>query len=139
MPRFLSPNKAFSQAGLALLNIRYGLQTQEGIATTTLAWGVVTEAFANFGYLGVVGAALVIGLLTAFFTRWSTAQPPLSLPMLLSISALTSLTNLEADFGFLLTNLWQGLIAVLLIFLPLKLLSGIGAPVAPPRRVPAGP
>lgn len=138
IPRFLNPDKIFSQAGLALLNIRYGLQTAEGIATTTLAWGIVTEAFANFGFLGVVGAALVLGLLTASFTRWSAGQPPISLPMLLSIAAVVTLTNLEADFGYLLTNLWQALAAALLIFLPLKLLSGIGDPTTPTKSATVG-
>jgi hypothetical protein len=138
VPRFLNPDKTFSQAGLALLSTRYGLESTDAVGTTTLAWGVVTEAFANFGYLGVIGAALMLGLLTAFFTRWSAGQPPLSLPMLLSVVALISLTNLEADFGFLLVNLWQALIAGLLIFIPLKLLSGMGSPVAPAWSAPVG-
>jgi hypothetical protein len=124
VPRFLDPDKTFSQAGLALLNIRYGLQTREGVNTTTIGWGIIAEAFANFGMIGVVGAGVLFGILSAIFTRYSTGAAPLSLPTLLSIAALVTLTNLEADFGYLVTNLWQALAATLIFFLPVKYLSG---------------
>jgi hypothetical protein len=137
VPRFLNPDKTFSQAGLALLNIRYGIQTREGVATTTIGWGIISEAFANFGYVGVVGTAVVFGLLTALFTRWSAGRPPLSLPTLLSVAALVTLTNLEADFGFLLSILWQALVGTLLFFVPIKYLFVSTAKAAPTRPVPA--
>ncbi|HTV26213.1 MAG TPA: hypothetical protein VMF32_00330 [Xanthobacteraceae bacterium] len=126
IPRFLDPSKAASQAGLDLLNIRYGVQTSEEVGTTAIGWGIIAEAFANFGLIGVVGAGGVFGLLSAFFTRWSTKAAPLSLPTLLSIAALISLTNLEADFGYLVVNLWQALVATLIFFIPIKYLSSGG-------------
>jgi len=123
VPRFIDPDKRFSQAGLALLNTRYGVQTQEGVRTTTIGWGIIAEAFANFGMVGVLGAGLLFGMLSAAFTRWSTGAAPLSLPMLLSIAAMVTLINLEADFGYLINNLWQALAATLIFVLPFKYLS----------------
>jgi hypothetical protein len=128
VPRFLDPDKTFSQAGLALLNVRYGLQTPESVATTTIGWGVIPEAFANFGYLGVVGAGFVFGVLAALFNRWSVGATPLSLPTLLSAAALVSLINPEADFGYLLTNLWQALVATLVFYLLIRSLKGSWEP-----------
>jgi hypothetical protein len=125
-PRFLDPDKTFSQAGLVLLNIRYGIQTREGVATTTIGWGVISEAFANFGYGGVLGVGLLFGGLCGWFTRWSADAAPLSLPTLLSIAALISLTNLEADLAYILVNLWQALAATLLFFVPVRMLSSGG-------------
>lgn len=49
IPRFLSPNKTKSQAGMDLLNIRYGFLMVEGVASTAMRW-LVAEAWANFGY-----------------------------------------------------------------------------------------
>lgn len=123
VPRFLDPDKTFSQAGLALLNIRYGIQTREGVATTTIGWGIISEAFANFGYVGVLGVGILFGALTGWFTRWSAGAPPLSLPALLSIVALITLTNLEVDLGYMLVNLWQALAATLMFFVPMRMLS----------------
>jgi hypothetical protein len=137
-PRFLSADKTFSQAGLALLNLRYGIQTSEGIAYTTIGWGMIAEAFANFGYIGVFGAAVVFGLLSALFTRLSAGAAPLALANLLSVAALVSLTNLEADFGYLLTNLWQALVGAALFFVPLKYLSS-GAESRTVRAMAATP
>jgi hypothetical protein len=123
-PRFLDPDKLNSQAGLELLNIRYGLQTEEGASVTTIGWGVVCEAYANFGYGGVLGVGFLFGALAAFFTRWSAGASPLAMPTLLSLAALMTMINLEADLGYLLVNLWQALIAAWIFFCFLKLLSG---------------
>jgi hypothetical protein len=123
VPRFLDPDKVNSQAGLALLNVRYGFQTQEGTAFTTVGWGLISEAFANFGYLGVIGAGSLLGALTAVFTRWSAGASPWALSTLISIAALVCLTSLEADFGFLIVTLWQTSVAALIFILPIKYLA----------------
>jgi hypothetical protein len=141
VPRFLKPDKTFSQAGLALLNIRYGLQTEEEVRFTTIGWGLISEAYANFGYGGVFGVGLLIGALATLFTRFSAGAPPLAMPTLLSLAALACLTNLEADLSYLLVTLWQALVAVSVFFVPLKLLSGgekqraLGRAVATSRRL----
>jgi len=146
VPRFLDPDKISSQAGLALLNVRYGLQTRESVETTTIGWGVIPEAFANFGYLGVVGAGFVFGGLVGLFSHWSVGATPLSLPTLLSAAALVSLINPEADFGYLMTNLWQALAATLLFFLLIRYLTATREPrpsgtiAIPPRyAIRSGP
>jgi len=135
VPRFLQPDKTFTQAGLALLNIRYGLQTEEEVRFTTIGWGLISEAYANFGYGGVLGVGLLIGGLATLFTRFSAGASPLAMPTLLSLAALACLTNLEADLSSLLVTLWQALVAVWVLFLPLKLLSGGERQRAPGRAV----
>ena len=61
VPRFINPEKQVSQYGMSLLNIRYGLQTQEETQKTAIGWGLLTESFANFGYLGVIGVGFCWG------------------------------------------------------------------------------
>ena len=69
IPRFLDPEKIASQAAMNLLNIRYGLLTAEETQKTAAGWGLVAEAYANFGRLGVIGVGFVLdccaGLLSA--------------------------------------------------------------------------
>ena len=134
VPRFLNEGKIASQAGLSLLNLRYGIQTDEARATT-IGWGIVAEAFANFGYAGVLGIGLLFGVMAMLFTLWSAGAPPLSLPALLSIAALVTMINVEADLAYLLVNLWQALISTIIFVLPLHWLSGprLRPPAVAPR------
>lgn len=120
-PRFVDSEKISSQSGLNYLSIRYGLQTQESARNTTIAWGIPAEAFANFGYSGIIGAGLVFGALCALFTRISVGVSPISFPMLIAISTTVNLLNIEANFGYLLLNIGQSVVSVFLFFLLLKL------------------
>lgn len=118
VPRFLSPDKTASQAGMDLLNIRYGVLTTEGVSSTAVGWGLVAEAWANFGYWGEVLVGLLVGLLSGALTRWSVGASAVSRPTLLAIAAMITLMNLEADLAGLLTSLFQSFAAVI-IFLAL--------------------
>lgn len=118
VPRFLSPDKTASQAGMDLLNIRYGILTVEGVSSTAVGWGLIAEAWANFGYWGEVLVGLLVGLLSGALTRWSVGASAVSRPTLLAIAAMITLLNLEADLAGLLTSLLQSFAAVI-IFLAL--------------------
>lgn len=107
VPRFLDPDKPQSQAGLNLLSVRYGLQTVESTASTTIGWGLVAEAYANFGYVAVITVGLLLGALCGLLTRISVVAEPLSLPMLVVIAATMALFNVEMDASYLLTTLVQ--------------------------------
>ena len=132
VPRFLSPNKTKSQAGMDLLNIRYGFLTVEGVTSTAIGWGLVAEAWANFGYWGEVLVGLFVGALAGALTRWSAGASAVSRPTLLAIAAMIALLNLEADLAGLMTTLLQAFAAVF-IFL------GIFRIFAPQRRAQVGP
>src|SRR5262245_14600840 len=58
VPRFLEPDKIASQGSMNILNIRFGLQSVEEANKTAIGWGLIAEAYANFGYLGVIGVGL---------------------------------------------------------------------------------
>ena len=134
VPRFLSPNKTRSQAGMDLLNIRYGFLTVEGVASTAIGWGLIAEAWANFGYWGEILIGLFVGALAGALTRWSAGASAVSRPTLLAIAAMIALLNLEADLAGLVTTLLQSFAAVF-IFL------GIFRVFAPHKRarVRSGP
>jgi hypothetical protein len=124
VPRFLDPEKTISQAGLNLLNIRYGLQNAESAANTTIGWGLISEALANFGYLGVILVGVFFGAGCGALMRFSTGAEVNSVPMFVTIAAILTLFNLEADFAYLLTTLAQTVAAVLLPCLFLRFAAG---------------
>jgi hypothetical protein len=109
VPRFLDPHKTISGAAMIMLNIRYGFQTVAGTKTTAIGWGLIAEAIANFGYFGVVGIGILIGIVSGLFQRWSIDTQVLSLPSLLAIVAMLQFVNIEADLANLITSLWQAI------------------------------
>ena len=127
VPRFLGPEKTLSQAGLNLLSIRYGLQTMESIARTTIGWGLVSEAYANFGYWAVIVVGALFGAICGALMRLSIGAPPNSLPMFTTIAATLVLLNVEADLSYLLTTLAQTLAAILIVAALPYLLRAIAA------------
>jgi len=129
VPRFLDPTKPKSQIGMDLLNIRYGFLTAEGTEKTAVGWGLIAEAYANFGYLGVSGIALLVGFLSGAVTRWSAHGSTISLPTLVAVALMIGLVNLEQDLVSFVMALLQSLVAVLVFVLVLRFI---------PRRTAAG-
>jgi len=124
IPRFLDPEKLESQAGLNLLSVRYGLQPVEATANTTIGWGMVAEAYANFGYLAVVLVGVLFRALCGFLMGLSVGAAPLSLPMLITIAATLTMFNVEMDLSYLTITLAQTFAALLISAALPKLLRG---------------
>jgi len=72
IPRFIDSEKGISHAANVMLAVNYGVLTVEGAATTSVGWGLIPEAYANFSYLGVAVLAVFLGCFYAFFTRISS-------------------------------------------------------------------
>jgi hypothetical protein len=136
MPRVVDPDKPQSQAGLNLLSIRYGLQTLESTANTTIGWGVVAEAYANFGYIAVIIVGILFGALCGALMRISAAAAPLSIAMLVTIGASLVLFNLELDLSYLMTTLVQTVVStVVFAALPKLWTSRSRRSIAPAEAV----
>jgi hypothetical protein len=114
MPRFVEPEKTHSQAGLHLLSVRYHLQFEEDAERTTIGFGLVAEAYANFGLPGVLAVGAFFGALCGVITWFSTGISPVSVRMFVAIAATTILLNVEADLSYLLVTMLQGVAGVLL-------------------------
>ena len=107
VPRFLVHDKPVSQEAMSILNVRFGLMTLEQTRITAIGWGLIPEAFANFGLTAVIGVGVIVGAIAGLFTRWTYGATPTSPGTFLGIVALMTLVNAEADFSYLMTNLWQ--------------------------------
>jgi hypothetical protein len=107
VPRFLQPDKIESQAVLNLLSVRYGRETVEDTTKTTIGWGMVAEAYANFGDFGVVVVGALFGALCGFLMRLSATAGPTSIAMLTAIASTLTLCNVESDFSYTMVTLFQ--------------------------------
>ena len=107
VPRILNPTKLRTHEGTYRLNLHYGLQREEDTWTTTIGWGLLNEAFANFGYWGVAGLAAVLGGFFGWVTRYSAAGSLLSLRALFAILVLSYAFQAEFSAGVLVSALFQ--------------------------------
>lgn len=126
VPRFLDPDKIPSQAGMNLLNVQFGILSEEETQHTAVGWGPLAEGYANFGYIGVVIAALVIGLFGGTLTWWSAGAPVVSLPALFAVAAMLQMANMEADLAYLFTSLLQSFVGVVIYFAIFRFLARRG-------------
>lgn len=111
IPRFLDDEKGISHAGNVLLTVNYGVQTIEQTASTSIAWGLVPEAYANFGYVGVVALAVVLAIFYSWVTNISVGVPMTSLRFVLGLLIMAAATKADTMSVFV-TSQFQGVVGV---------------------------
>ena len=114
LPRFVEEDKVKSQAGLNLLAVRYGFQVADATDRTTIGFGLVAEAYANFGFVGVLAIGALFGLVCGAITWFGAGASAISLRMLISIAATSVLLNIEADFSYLIVTIAQAVAGVVI-------------------------
>ena len=107
VPRLLYPQKPWSHEGTFRLNIHYGRQTREQTRRTTIAWGLLAEAYANFGYWGCIGLGLVLGSAYGCIGRLSINAPILSFQSLIAVFLMTYAIQSEWTAGVYVAALGQ--------------------------------
>jgi hypothetical protein len=112
VPRIFNPNKLTAHEGSHRLSIYYGLQTREATETSTIAWGPLIESYANFGLLGVVGLAIVIGMVDGAVAKAAAGVPILSLRMLMAIVFTALALQVEWTAGVYVSALFQATVII---------------------------
>jgi hypothetical protein len=120
VPRILWPDKPRSHEGQVLLNVHFGRQDLNSTYTTYIAWGLLPEAYGNFG---PVAGALALGAFLGAFFAWvekRTARKLLvSTEGLLSLSLLMNLLNsFEMVASVLVTSTFQSMMVILIASAP---------------------
>jgi hypothetical protein len=124
IPRFFWPEKPRSHVATYELGIYYGLQREEDTASTTIAFGLVTEAYANFGLFGAVLLGSFWGFTLKKLQIWSTFSPMFSFAGLLMVLLTAWAFNSEMTMAAWVSSLEQAVIMV--IGLPLLIRSLFG-------------
>ena len=115
VPRLFDADKARTHLGTYILAIHYDLQSAEDTYSTTIGFGLINEALANFGYPGCLTLGAGLGLFYGWASRWSASCPLLSLRAFFSILVLTVAFENEFTAGVFVTVLFQGSCALLLL------------------------
>jgi hypothetical protein len=114
VPRFLWPDKPRSHEGQVLLNVHFGRQDLASTFVTYIAWGLLPEAYGNFG--PVMGALLLGAVLGGFFAwveKMTARKLMLSLEGFLSLSLIMNLMNsFEMVASVLVTSTFQSFVII---------------------------
>lgn len=125
IPRFFWPDKPRSHIGTYRLAIYYGLQSEESTFKTTIAFGLITEAYANFGLLGAVLLGIVWGTVLKRLQLLSEHSPPFSLGGLLMILLTAWSFNSEHTMAVWVSSLFQAMVVLLGLPLILRRFFGL--------------
>lgn len=124
IPRFFWEDKPRSHIATYQLGIYYGLQREEDTLATTIAFGLLAEAYANFGLVGAVLLGCFWGLTLRKLQLWSASSPMFSFAGLFMILLTAWSLNSELTMAAWVSSFFQAVLMVL--GAPLLLRSLIG-------------
>jgi len=117
IPSLLVPRFIFSEKGLAhqaniILTVNYGVQDMDqALGGTSIAWGLVTESFANFGYLGVAGLSIFLAAFYSYFSRLSVGVPMTSLRFVVALLVMGAAVKADT-MALFITSQFQAIVGV---------------------------
>jgi hypothetical protein len=132
IPRVLWPQKPRTHEGQVMLNVHFGRQSLDATFTTYVAWGLLAEAYGNFGSLwGPLVCGLFLGAIAGLVERWIRPYPITSLEafFFLIIAANFSL-SFEMVASVWVTSVFQMIVALILCVVPFAKRQPIGRPAS---------
>ncbi len=114
IPRFLWPEKPSPHRSVSLMSVQLGLLTQEETETTSIGFGMLTEAYANFGYIGTVVLGITLGSLFRLLSLHTMNSPTFSPAGLVRTLALVWCINAETTMAVWTSSFYQACIAILI-------------------------
>ena len=112
VPRFIHSGKGVAHAANIMLTVNYGVQSAEvAMGGTSIMWGLVTEAFANFGYLGVAALAVFLAILYGLFTRLTIGVPMTSLRFVIGLLIMGAAVKADT-MALFITSQFQAIVGV---------------------------
>ena len=120
IPRMLWPDKPRAHEGQVMLNVHFGRQVLSSTFTTYVAWGLLPEAYGNFGSIwGGLILGLFLGLVAALIETLTATKPLLSLEGLLTFALFVELTvSFEMSASVLVTALFQSAVIIAMACAP---------------------
>jgi hypothetical protein len=121
VPRLFWPDKPAPHDSNQLLAIRYGFSTAETANNVSIAFGTPSEAYANFGLLGLALIGAFYGFFFKKITGWAAGCPPISFGGLVIVLLVAWSFQAEMILVVWLSSLFQATVALVGIPMALKL------------------
>jgi hypothetical protein len=113
VPSILWPGKPVGHISTNTLAIYYGLQREEDTRKTTIAFGTLSEAYANFGYIGMAAIGALFAFCFKKVSDWTAHSPILSYAGLFQVVLMAWSFQSELTLSIWLSSLYQACVAVL--------------------------
>lgn len=113
VPRFLWPNKPVGHISTYTLAIYYGLQSEEDTQKTTIGFGMIAEAYANFGFWGVGVLGALLGVFYKKVQILTSESPLLSYAGLYLVVLMAWSFQSEYTLSIWLSSMFQACVAVI--------------------------
>ena len=124
IPRFFWPDKPRSHVSTYRLAIYYGLQDEDATNATTIAFGMLAEAYANFGVFGGILLGIFWGFTLKKIQLFSWYSPMFSLAGLMMILLTAWSFASELTMAVWVSSLYQAMIVVLGVPLIIRKILG---------------
>lgn len=116
VPRVMNPRKISPHEAMYLINIEYGHQTRGNTRTTHKAWGLLAEAWANFGPVGLFLLAIFMGGSLGVMTVYTRNYPLLSFRgCFAALLCIATLSANSATLAVLLSSLLHSIVILVVI------------------------
>lgn len=115
IPRVLYKEKGISHMGNWILAYQYEFLTLDELGKTSVGFDLISEAYANYGYLGIGFLAVLLSLFYGLVGRLSTGVPLLSTRFLFAVLVLSGTLSSNNTMGVFVTTLWQSAMALLTV------------------------
>ena len=112
VPRLLWPEKPSPNDSVKIMSIRLGVLTPTEAETTSIAYGLVAEAYANFGFAAVAILGFALGYCFRRLALAAADCATLSAVGLLLILCFVWCLNVETTLAVWLSSLYQAAVAV---------------------------
>jgi hypothetical protein len=124
VPRLLWPEKPRSHIATYRLSIYYGLQDEDATEATTIAFGLLAEAYANFGLWGGVGLGICFGFIFKRLQLLSSQSPQFSLAGIFMILLTAWSLSSELTLAAWVSSLFQATVVALAVPFAMRKLTG---------------
>lgn len=115
VPRILYEQKRVAHLGNWILAYHYEILDLDQLTKTSISFDLPSEAYANYGFLGMLGLAVTLGLFYGWVGRLSIGVPLLSTRFLFAVLVLSSTLSANNTAGVFVSTVWQSTMALLTI------------------------
>ncbi|HEX3655054.1 MAG TPA: hypothetical protein VHV55_04575 [Pirellulales bacterium] len=115
VPRFVWKEKPHTHMATTVLGLHYNVANRGSLRTTTIAFGTLPEAWANFGWIGVLVFAMVVGFTMQAVARACAGASPYSLHSLLSVVWVAWSFQIELSVSAWFSSFAQAVAAILIL------------------------
>jgi len=131
VPRILWPDKPRTHEGQVLLAVHFGRQELESTFVTYIAWGLLPEAYGNFGpFFGSIILGSFLGILFAWIENFTARKAVLSVEGFVGFAFFLSMTtSFEMVASTLITSQYQAMVPIIAACAPFARRMTVKRPV----------